>query len=303
MVTGSCSIRALPSGSRWTSWWVRKRSSSRAGKSVRWWAPRDSSRRSPDSRMHSATSSRLASSSAATSSVLNDPLVSRMPTRSIRSCSPRSRSPPVGHVRTGAVDAGGLLHRRLHLVADGRDAVVPRRRVHQPPDPAGLVVDLRLRRAGGGLAGRGGVLRGGPARAGAEDQALGQRVGAEPVGAVDGHARGLAGGVQAAERAWLRRCRCGRRPSCSARPGRTGISSVHRVDPLVLQAQLADERDPGLDQLLAEVAQVEVRRSGRTASPIVRPFSISATNACESRSRGPSSMLRSSGVGVGLPRS
>ena len=32
----------------------------------------------------------------------------------------------------------------------------------------------------------------------------------------------------------------------------------HRVDVLVLQAQLAHERDLGVDDLLAEVAQVEV---------------------------------------------
>ena len=100
-------------------------------------------------------------------------------------------------------------------------------------------------------------LRRRPAGASAEDQALRQRVRAEPVGAVDAHAGGLAGGVEPAER---------------RRPVDVGVDAahhvvddradrdqlVHGVDPLVLQAQLPHEGQLGVDEVRAEVAEVEV---------------------------------------------
>ena len=148
--------------------------------------------------MHSATSSMLASSSAATSSVLKVRLVSSIATLVARSCSSRSSVRPCGHRVSGAVDPGGLLHRRLHLGADGGDGsspgAVPSSRSRRRSSSAAWAAtaagaDRRSRRTPPP-----------PAGPGAEDQALGQRVGAQPVGAVDAHAGGLAGGVQARER-------------------------------------------------------------------------------------------------------
>ena len=69
--------------------------SSRRGKSVRWWAPRDSSRRSALATIVSATSSMNPSSRAATSSVLNVRLVSSSVAFSNRSRSSASFSAPV----------------------------------------------------------------------------------------------------------------------------------------------------------------------------------------------------------------
>ena len=91
----------------------------------------------------------------------------------------------------------------------------------------------------------------------AEHEALRKRVGAQPVGAVDADAGDLAGRVEAREP--------GRAVDVGVdaahhvvldRPDRDQF--VHRVDPLVLPAQLAHHRQPAVDQLLAEVAQVQV---------------------------------------------
>ena len=108
-------------------------------------------------------------------------------------------------------------------VADGRDArrpaaPCPAVRSSRRTSSAAWARDRRPA-AGPALAAYSAAARPG---AGAEHQALGQRVRAEPVGAVDADAGGLAGGVQAGERVSRRRCRCGRRPSCSARPGGPG---------------------------------------------------------------------------------
>ena len=227
-----------------------------------------------------------------------------MPTAAEPLLQPAERSRPVGHVLTVAVDAGGLLHRRLHLVADGGDAVVA---------PAACAEQAALIRRTSSAA-CAATLGGGPpaeaaysaaARpgAGTEDQALGQRVGAQPVGAVDAHARGLSGGVQAAERRSLRRCRCGRRPSCSAR--RAGPGSA---------------RSPGRSARTSGTARGRTgswprsasRRGGAGRGATIGPYGESDRAALLDLVRrrparagpaGPSSMLRSSGVGVGLPRS
>ena len=124
----------------------------------------------------------------------------------------------------------------------------------------------------------------------------------EPVGAVDAHAGGLAGGVQPAER---------------GRPVDVGVDAAHhvvhdrpdrdqlghRVDPLVLQAQLAHERDPGLDQLLAEVAQVEVddRAVRRVRSCGPSPSRRRTPGRAGPAARAPCCAAPASGVG--LPRS
>ena len=59
-----------------------------------------------------------------------------------------------------------------------------------------------------------------------EHEALAQRVGGEAVGAVQAGAGALADRVEAGDASARRRGRRRRRPSCSARPGATGTSSV-----------------------------------------------------------------------------
>ena len=76
----------------------------------------------------------------------------------------------------------------------------------------------------------------------------------------------------------------------------------HRVDVLVVAAQLTHERQLGIDQVGAKVSQVEVD-DGSIRVSTVRPFPARARTPGNTRSRGPSSMLRSFGSGVGLPRS
>ena len=130
--------------------------------------------------------------------------------------------------------------------------------MQQAVQPPPLVRRLCPDRGGGlGRGGRGGVLGGGPAGPGPEDQALGERVGAEPVGAVDADAGGLAGGVQAGNRG--RAVDVGVHPAHHVvhdRPDRDQLP--HRIDPLVLQAELPDEGELGRYDLLAEMAQVQV---------------------------------------------
>ena len=249
---------------------MRKRSSSRSGKSVRWCAPRDSSRRSPDSSMVSPMSSMLASSRAASSSVLNDRLVSATPALPDPLLQLRERLHALGHGRPGPVDAGRVLHDRLHLLADGRDPLGARLPAHDVVlDAAYLVGRLGLDRGGAApaVAAYSAAARAGP---GAEHEALRQRVGAEPVRPVDADAGGLAGGVQALQR--RRAVDVGVDATHHVVHDRADRDQlVHGVDPLVLQAQLAHEREFRLDELLAEMAQVEVDdrtpRAIRTCDP------------------------------------
>ena len=257
IVTGISETCGEPSGSRSTSWCTRNFSSSRPGKSVRWWAPRDSSPAQARGEHDLGDvehvgelqgGDQLGVEAAAR---VPDPHPERallqllQPVDALRPCRARSgrcrRRPPSSlciSVRIGAT------RRRRAGCRGAARGVAPRR----PP--------ARRSTAGGGPA-LAAYVRGRPAGAGPEDQALGQRVGAEPVGAVDAHARGLARGVQPGER---------------RRAVDVGVDAAHhvvhdradrdqlgdRVDPLVLQAQLAHERQLGVDQLLAEVPQVEV---------------------------------------------
>ena len=102
-----------------------------------------------------------------------------------------------------------------------------------------------------------GIPGGGAAGARTEDQALGQRVGAQPVGAVDADAGDLARGVQARQR--RRAVDVGVDPAHHVVHDRAHRHELaDRVDVLVLEAQLAHEGQLGVDQLLAEVPQVEV---------------------------------------------
>ena len=208
---------------------------------------------------------------------------------------------PRGHVGPGPVDPGGVLHRRLHLGPDGGDGVVSGRGAEEPLEAAYLVGRL------GGDGGRGrtgarGVRRRRPAGTGTEHQALGQGVGAEAVGAVDAHARGLARRRTGRRAASRRRCRCGPRPSCSARPG--GPGSARSRGRSARTSGTARARTAAWCRSASRRGGAgRGGRSAPTPSPAVRPFATSCTNACESRSRGPSSMLRSVGSGVGVPRS
>ena len=141
--------------------------------------------------------------------------------------------------------------------------------------------------------------RGRPPGPGAEHQALRQRVRAQPVGAVDAHAGALARGVEARQR--RRAVDVGVDPAHHVvhhRPHRDRARD--RIDALVLQAQLAHERQLRVDRASRRGGAGRGGRRRRTARRSSRPFSTSFTNACDSRSRGPSSMLRSTGFGLRL---
>ena len=131
---------------------------------------------------------------------------------------------------------------------------------------------------------------------GAEDQQLRQRVGAEPVGAVDADAGGLPRGVQPLER--------GRPVDVGVDPAHHVVHDradrdqlVHGVDALVLQAQLPNEGKLGVDELRAEMAQVEVddRTPGRVRRTTLldlvderlrEPVARTELHAAQLRSRG-----------------
>jgi hypothetical protein len=107
------------------------------------------------------------------------------------------------------------------------------------------------------------ILRGVDAGAAAEDVDVEQRVGAEPVAAVHGHAGDLAGGVQPGDHRVVVGERLGsmfvgRRPSRSARSGtRDGLGV--RLDAEVGAGELGDVRELGVD-----VRGLEVVRSSST---------------------------------------
>ena len=97
-----------------------------------------------------------------------------------------------------AEDRALLVHHRAELVLDLGDPAAALLAAEDLVDHPLLGGELALggvghRHAGGAL---GGVLAG----AAAEDQRVEQRVGAEAVAAVDGHAGDLAGGVEARDR-------------------------------------------------------------------------------------------------------
>src|SRR5215203_5448390 len=170
--------------------------------------------------MVSAISSMLASSSAATNSVLNTWVSSWSWTRSSRCCNSASRSAP-------------LLS-----------------------DPPYFVFDL-LHHHGRWLLSTRRVLRCSFAGPGTKDQTLRQRVGPKPVRAVDGHACGLASREE---------------PFDGRRSIDVGVYAAHHVvhhrtdgdqvldgvDALVLQTQLTHHGKLDIDQLRAQVAQVEM---------------------------------------------
>ncbi len=121
----------------------------------------------------------------------------------------------------------------------------------------------------------------------------------KPVGAVDADAGHLAGGVQPGQRGGAVDVGVRRRPSCSARPAAPGSA----------RGPGRCSRSPGRARgrsaaWLVMTFSPRWRRSRWTTWPYgestVRPFSTSLTKACDSRSRGPSSMLLSTGVGLGL---
>ena len=113
------------------------------------------------------------------------------------------------------------------------------------------------------------VLGGGAARTRAEHQQLGQRVRPEPVGAVDADTRRFPGRKQAGQRRGA--VDIGVHAAHHVvhdRPDRNQL--FHRIEILVLQAQLAHERNLGVDLLFPEMAQIQVhdvavRRLNRTA--------------------------------------
>ena len=103
----------------------------------------------------------------------------------------------------------------------------------------------------------GGVLGRGSAGTRAEDQQLGEGIGAKPVRAVDAHTRNLARCVKPRDR--RRAVDIGVDPTHRIVDHRSnGDQLLDRIDVLVLQAQLAHEGQLALDHLLAQVAQVEV---------------------------------------------
>ena len=92
---------------------------------------------------------------------------------------------------------------------------------------------------------------------GTEDEQLGQGVGAQAVGAVDADAGDLAGGVQPVQ--WSGAVDVGVDAAHHVvhhRPDRDQLAD--RVDVLVVQAELPDDGEPGGDDRLTEVAQVQV---------------------------------------------
>src|SRR5688572_4728314 len=98
--------------------------------------------------------------------------------------------------RLVAEDRALLVHHRAELVLDLRDAPAGAVIAAQDALDHLLLEGERLRR-GGRHAHAAGPLRGVGARAAAEDQRVQERVGPEPVAAVDGDAGDLAGGVEA----------------------------------------------------------------------------------------------------------
>ena len=115
-----------------------------------------------------------------------------------------------------------------------------------------------------------GVLGRGAAGARAEHQQLGQRVRSEPIRAVDADARRFAGREQTRQRRGA--VDVGMHAAHHVvhdRPHRDQL--LDRIEVLVLEAQLAHERDLGVDLLLAEMPQIQVhdvavRRLDRAAS-------------------------------------
>ena len=214
--------------------------------------------------MVSATSSMNESSSAATRSVLNVrllssiamsrerswrlPQASRPPCAAIRRSDRCRRSPP----SSSASRRGG---RRCARCRSLPQEIVSSRRCSSFACAA---------TAGAGSGAAGGILGGGPARAGAEDQQLGQRVRAQPVGAVDAHAGDLTRRVQPGER--RRAVDVGVHSAHHVvHDGPDGDQLLDRIDVLILQAQLAHERDLASITFAPDGAD-RGARPGRTAS-------------------------------------
>ena len=209
--------------------------------------------------MHSAMSSMLASSRAASSSVLNDRLVSATPTFADALLQLAQRVHALGHRRARPVDPGGLLHGRpASPRGSPRRVSVPRSLAEQVAlEPAHLVGRLGLdRRPAAGPAAEAYSAAARPARApntrhsGSELEPsrlaplmLTQAVSPAAYSPAE-RGRAVDVGVDAAHHV--------------VHDGPDRDQLVHGVDALVLQAQLAHERELGVDQLLAEVPQVEV---------------------------------------------
>jgi hypothetical protein len=146
----------------------------------------------------------------------------------------------------------------LHLGADVGDPLPPVAVGQQVTlQPLPLVGCLRLHRPTGAVMTSSGELGSRDTGSAAEYQTFRKRVGAQPIGAVDAHAGHLARRVEAREPG--RAVDVGVHAAHHVvldRPDRDQL--VHRVEALVQPAQLAHLRQPGLDQLLPEVAQVEI---------------------------------------------
>ena len=220
--------------------------------------------------------------------------------RSKRSCSSRSVSRAFGQRRPGAVDAGAVLHRRLHLVADGGDRLAARRacRSKRCSSRRCLVLGLgagRGRRARRALAAYSAAAR--PARA--------------------PNTRHSGSELEPSRLAPLMLTQAtspaAYRPGERRRAVDVGVDAAHHV------VHDRAHRDRLGDRIDASYFRHSSRTNGSLVSIIFSPrwrrsrWTIGAvrpcrwcgpsrlcTNACESRSRGPSSMLRSTGVGVGL---
>src|SRR5262245_59614900 len=175
MVTGRYSTRHEPSEFGWTNECARKRWSSRPGKSVRWCAPRDSSRRKAEltmARGHVEHEGQLQG---------GDPLGVERPAAIVEGDSRQALLQPteivdgVGERDSRAVDTRALLHDLLHLFTQqGQTLAVTGAPVQELIlEPVLLFRSLHHDDRSRVMLLAGGVLSGGSARAGAKDQQLG----------------------------------------------------------------------------------------------------------------------------------
>ena len=128
-------------------------------------------------------------------------------------------------------------------------------------------------------------LGGGAAGAPAERDRLHQRVAAEPVRAVHGDARRLAGGVEAGQLGARRRCRSRRRPCGSARPA--GRGSGRRSGRRRRTSSRA-RASPGSRSMIRSAPRWRMSRKIEPLTP--RPSSISVCSERETTSREASSI-------------
>ena len=226
-------------------------SSLRSGKSSRNCAPRDSLRSSAPITMHSATSSMYPSSIAPSTSWLKT-----VPRSSIAATDASSLSRRI-------VSCASVSPSCVRKTAHFSFIIVPSSslisEIRRPPGSRPMISSIMrcssasAAREAARRAHAGGALRGVLAGAAAEDQRVQQRVGAEPVAAVDGDAGDLARGVQAGD--------LGRAPDVGLDAAHDVVAAGLDVDRLARDVD-AGEVAPDVDDLAQRLERALARHLG-----------------------------------------